>query len=86
MSSFEEILANAGKLTDEKLASEISSLTRLTDKEIKEIAPKPLDKKKLAQLLAVVKDATITNEEKAQAVKTIEGLAEIAISLLGKLL
>lgn len=84
--TFEEIRKKAKKQTDEEFAAQISSLIRLTDAEIKELAPNPPDREKLAHLLAVVKNATKSNEEKAEAIKTVEGLAEIAISLLGKLL
>ena len=85
-STWEEIRKRAKKQTDDTFASKVSSLTRLTDLEIKEIAPSALDKEKLATLLGIVADATKSNREKADAIRNINGLAEIAIPLLLKLL
>lgn len=85
-STWEEIRKNAKKQTDDAFASKVSSLTRLTDDEIKEITPNALDKERLATLLGIVADATKSNEEKAETIRNINGLAEIAIPLLLKLL
>lgn len=81
---WEKILAEAKEKTDREFAEEASSLTRLTAEEIKKIVPQPLDKEKFAKLMSIVKDATKSNEEKANAIRNIDGLAEIAISLLLK--
>ena len=81
---WKEILENAKKKTDSEFASEASSLIHLTDEEIKEITPEPLNKEKFAELMTIVTDATKSNEEKAAAIRSIDGLAEIAVSLLLK--
>ena len=83
--TWEEIRKKAKEKTDKEFASEASSLTRLTDEEIKEITPTPLDKEKLAELMSIVKDATKSNRQKGEAIRNITGLAEIAVSLLLKL-
>lgn len=85
-SSWEEIRKQAKKQTDNTFASKASSLTRLTDDEIKEITPNGLDKERFATLLEIVSDATKSNNEKAEAIRNITGLAEIAVPLLLKLL
>jgi len=85
-STWEQIRKRAKKQTDETFASRVSSLTRLTDDEIKEIAPNAPDKEKLSTLLGIIADATKSNNEKAQAIRDINGLAEIAVPLLLKLL
>jgi len=85
-STWEEIRKKAKKQTDDTFASKVSSLTRLTDDEIKEITPNALDKERLATLLGIVADATKSNNEKAEAIRNINGLAEIAVPLLLKLL
>ena len=85
-STWEEIQIDAKKQTDATFASKVSSLTRLTDDEIKEITPNVLDKERLATLLGIVADATKSNNEKAEAIRNINGLAEIAVPLLRKLL
>ena len=84
--TWDEIRKTAKKQTDDAFASKVSSLTRLTDDEIKEITPNKIDKERLAALLAVVTDATKSNREKAESIRNINGLAEIAIPLLMKLL
>lgn len=84
--TWEEIRKNAKVRTDDGFASEVSSLTRLTDEEIKKITPNALDKERLATLLGIVADATKSNKEKAKAIRNINGLAEIAVPLLLKLL
>lgn len=81
---WKRILAEAKEKTDREFAEEASSLTRLTAEEIKKIVPQPLDREKLAKLMSIVKDATKSNEEKANAIRNIEGLAEIAVSLILK--
>ncbi|MSS71264.1 MAG: hypothetical protein EXS64_07225 [Candidatus Latescibacteria bacterium] len=83
--TWDEIRKKAKKQTDDTFASKVSSLTRLTDEEIKEITPSALDKERLATLLGIVADATKSNTEKAQAIREINGLAEITIPLLLKL-
>jgi hypothetical protein len=75
----------AREKTDRQFASEASGLTRLTDEEIRAIAPAVEDREKLAQLMEIVKDATRTNQEKARALKDINGLAEMAIQVVGSL-
>lgn len=85
-STWEEIKNQAKEKTNDTFASKISSLTHLTDDEIKKIAPNTDDKINLANLLEIVADTTKSNDEKAKAVKSIKGLAEIAIPLLMKLL
>lgn len=82
---WEEIRRKAKEKTDKEFASAASSLTRLTEEEIKEITPQPLDKEKLAESMSIVKDKTKSNEEKAQAIRNIEGLTIIAVKLLAKL-
>ena len=85
-STWEEIRKKAKKQTDDTFASKVSGLTRLTDDEIKEISPNALDKERLATLLGIVADATKSNNEKAEAIRNINGLVEIAVPLLLKLL
>lgn len=82
---WKEIRKKAREKTDSQFASEASGLTRLTDEEIKAIAPDVEDREKLAQLMEIVTDATRTNQEKARALKDINGLAEMAIQVVGSL-
>ena len=79
---WQEIRRKAREKTDNEFASEASSLTRLTDEQIKKIAPSIEDREKLAELMEIVQDDTKSNEEKANAIKNIKGLAEIAAKIL----
>lgn len=85
-STWEEIRKKAKEQADDTFASKVSCLIRLTDDEIKKITPNSLDKEMLASLLGIIADSTKSNTEKAEAIRNINGLAEIAVPLLLKLL
>ena len=75
----------AREKTDSQFASEASGLTRFTDEEIRAIAPAVEDREKLAQLMEIVTDASRSNQDKAMALKNINGLAEMAVQVVGSL-
>ncbi len=79
------MVASAGKRTDDKLANRVSSLTRLTDAEIKELFPTPADVEKLASLMAIVRSADDRNAKVSKLATNIESLAGTVITLVGKL-
>ncbi|MGB2764272.1 MAG: hypothetical protein WBC02_10050 [Candidatus Aminicenantaceae bacterium] len=74
----------AADRTDEKLASAISSVTRLNNEEIKELFPEPADVEKLNRLTKIVKQATNRNEKINNLVANIKDLAGTVITLLEK--
>lgn len=80
----EPIIEEAGKKTDNKLAGAISSVTRLTDEEIKKLFPDPADVKKLAQLMEIVKRADDRNKKINKIVKNAEDFGGIVLTLLEK--
>lgn len=84
--TWKSILANAKNQTDDTFARRVSSLTTLTDAEIKDITPNPIEKQNLAKLMGIVSDANLSNIAKAQQIQSIAGLVEIAVPLLKKLL
>lgn len=79
---FKEAAKKARNATNAKYASEISSLTRLTDNEIAKLFPARADKERLMELLAVVNDATSENQKISKLTKNIEYLAPAAIKLI----
>jgi DNA repair ATPase RecN len=79
---WKKIRGKVKEKTDSEFATEASSLTRFTDEEIKAIAPSIGDREKLAQLMEIVSDATKSNREKAEAIKNIAGLADIAVRIV----
>ena len=84
--TWDSILKDAKKETDDAFAEKVSSLTRLTDDEIKEVTPTSADKESLAKLMSVVADATMDNNAKAQAISNINGALQVVVPLLKKLL
>lgn len=84
--TWDEIRSKAKNQTDNSFTANVSSLTRLTDAEISVITPNNIDKERLATLLGIIGDNTKSNNEKADAIRNINGLAEIAIPLILKLL
>ena len=70
--------------TDEKLASKISSITSMTDKEIQGLFPEPADAKRLATLMQIVQSSDDQNRKVDQLVGNIQDLAGTVITLLGK--
>lgn len=84
-SDVDGLVEEAGDRTDAKLASQISSITRLTDEEIKKLFPDPADVKKLAELMEIVKKAGDRNDKVNRIVANIENFGGIVLTLLGKL-
>lgn len=76
------IRANARQQTDDQFSSTVSNLTRLTSDEIKQLTPTAVDKENFAQLMAIMQDATKSNQQKAEAIKNITALTDIALRLL----
>lgn len=81
----DQAIANGKTKTDQKLASKISSLTCMTDDELKVLFPTPADAKNLATLMGIVNSSADRNAKAAQLIQNIEGLAGTVVTLLGKL-
>ena len=82
--NLDDALNEAEQSTDAKLASEISSVTRMTDAEIQELFPEPADKEKLQRLLSIVKSAEDHNTKLTRLASNVESLGGTALTLLGK--
>ena len=83
---WQKLREKARGIANDQYASEASSIIRLTKEEISTIIDEAaVDKDKLSELVAVVNDASKSNNEKAEAIRNIAGLAEVAASLIGKL-
>ena len=78
-----EIDAAATKTSD-RLASKVSSLTRLTDAEVKELFPEPADVQHLKNLMEIVHSAENVNIKRTRLISNVESLAGAALTLLGK--
>ena len=81
---WDNLIEEAADATDTALTGKISSLCRLTDEEINAIAPDKIDKENLVQILSIVKDAALSNEKKAEAVKNVGNSLSILIGIAAK--
>ena len=76
----------ARRIAIDEYSTEASNIIRLTKEEVTSIIEEAaVDKVKLSELISVVNDASKTNNQKADAIKNIAGLAEVAVSLIKKL-
>jgi hypothetical protein len=82
---FQAILDEAEKVTDEKMASRISSLTRLTDSELSELCPTKLEKERLAELMMIVREATEENVKRDKIIENINVFASTIVRILNKI-
>jgi hypothetical protein len=77
-------LKRAEKRTNDKLASRVASLTRLTEEEIKDLFPTPADVDKLKKLMEIVKSDEDRNRKVVLLKTNIENVAETVVKLLEK--
>ena len=82
----EQAAERSAHATDQILASKISSLTSMTDSEVKELLPAPADVKALGKLLKVVQSATDRNTKINQIVNNAEEFAGVVLALTKKLI
>ncbi|MCC6350234.1 MAG: hypothetical protein IT347_11670 [Candidatus Eisenbacteria bacterium] len=80
----DEALDAARKRTNDKLAATISSLTRLTDAEVKKLFPTPADVEQLATLMKVVKSADDRNKKLNQIIKNVESMAGAILTIVDR--
>jgi len=80
----DSIIENSAAATDERLASRISSLTRMTDDEVRELFPDPADVKKLVELMKIVKSTEERNTKINKIVANVENYGGIVLTLLNK--
>jgi hypothetical protein len=79
------IIAESADKTDEKLASQISNLTRMNNEEIIKLFPKPSDVQNLFELMKIVKSADETNKKVNNIVQNSEKFGGVILTLLSKL-
>jgi len=83
---WEKLRKKARTVAVDEFSSEASSIIRLTKEEITSILDEAtVEKEKLAELISVVNDASKSNAKKADVIKNITGLIEVAVALIGKL-
>lgn len=80
----DKVIDKAAESTDQKLASRISSLTRMTDEEIQDLFPNPADKEKLTKLMKIVKSSEDRNTKVNKIVANAEEFGGTVLSLIGR--
>lgn len=80
----DEALENAQKRTNSELAGTISSLTRMTDEEVKKLFPTPADVQQLAELMKVVRSADSRNKKINKIVNNVENMAGAILTLVDR--
>lgn len=84
---FEKLAKEAAGMADEQFTNEFAGLTRLNDAEIEKIINETgISKQDLAKVLKEVKDATASNESKANAIKNINNGVSALVGIAKKLL
>lgn len=82
--NIDEIIEDCVNETDNELASKISSLTKMTDEEIKELFPKTTDVKNLVELMKIVKSSEDRNTKINKIVSKTEEFSGVVLTLLAK--
>jgi hypothetical protein len=83
---FKAIADDSAKKTDAALASQISSLTTLTDADVKKLFPEKADVAKFIELMTIVKSADDKNKKIKQIMANTEKFAGIIVTVLGKII
>ncbi len=83
-SNVDTSIEKSANATDNKLASKISSITQMTDDEVKELFPNPADVKKLTELMQIVQSADDRNNKINKIVSNAEEFGGVVLTLLGK--
>jgi|TARA_R100000501_G_scaffold2927_1_gene6789 hypothetical protein len=78
------IINESAEAADLKLASMISSITRMTDDEVLELFPNSGDVKRLKDLMVIVKSAGDRSDKVRRIVSNAEGFGDVILTLLSK--
>lgn len=83
--NWDQIINNAAQKTDQQFSSEISSLSRLNDQEINSIVnDSGISQKDLANVIKALTDATLSNQNKANAIANITGGVKALVGIAEK--
>lgn len=79
---FSELAEKVAQMTDAEFTNEFTSLTRLTNDDVKDLIMKTgISQKDLSAVLKVVNDATIENEQKAKSIQTINKGVDVLVGI-----
>lgn len=87
MPDFKKLAEAAANKTDEQFAEKMASLTRLHGSELMKIMKDSgIDRPSVTQLLNVVQKSTLSNQQKAEAIKKVNNGLGFLIGVAEKLL
>lgn len=75
---------SAAKKTDDDTASQISSLTHMTDSEIKALFPTKDDVQQLTTLMQIVNANTTQAQKQKKIIDNIQSIAGAVVKIVGK--
>lgn len=84
LDNFDEISAKAKEDADREVGNKISSVTKMSRDEVKELFPETADQKKLAELMQIVKSADDHNQKVNAITDRAEEFSGIVVKLLGR--
>lgn len=80
----DSIIEESAGATDKRLASRISSVTRMTEDEVQKLFSEPADVKRLIDLMKIVKSSEHRNTKINQIVSNAEEFGSVILILLKK--
>jgi hypothetical protein len=82
----DDVVAEAAGKTDDRLATEISALTRMTRDEVRRLFPDEADARALVRLMRIVKDGGDRNRKIRRIVDNAEEFGGVLLTALDKLI
>lgn len=83
---WEELAKKAREATNAKFRDKISTLLRLNDNDIKSIISKSnIDNEHFLEIIKIVKDRSLSNEKKAEAIQGIDNGLRAVIGIVNKI-
>lgn len=84
MNNFDSISDQAEEDADEEIGNTISSVTRMSKQEVKELFPERGDQKKLVELMQIVKSSDEHNQKVHAIADRAEDFSGVVVKLLNK--
>jgi len=84
VNNFDSISDQAVEDADEEIGNKISSVTRMSKNEVKELFPEREDQKRLAELMKIVKSSDEHNQKVNAISDRAEDFSGVVVKLLNK--
>lgn len=84
VASFDQLSQKAEEEADEKVRGKIAGLTRMTEREVKELFPVREDQKRLVELMQIVRSSDEQNKKINNIIDRSEEFSGIIVKLLNR--